>query len=69
MNVGSIDDGCVLVAVNLTLLCIGVIPIEAEVGDVVVYGKAKGALGVVPLKIYAGVQVILLFFSDGIVFF
>ena len=58
-----------LVGGNLTLLGIGVIPLEGEVGDVVVHAKAAGALGVVPLEIDAGVQVTLPVFSDVIVFF
>ena len=51
MNLGAIDDGCVLVGGKLTLLGVRVIPLEAQVGDVVVHGKATGALGVVPFEI------------------
>ena len=57
MNFGSIDYGCVLVGRKLTLLGIGVIPLEAEVDDVVVHGNVTGALGVAPIDIDAGVQV------------
>ena len=58
-----------LVGVNLTLLGFRLIPLEAEVGNVVVHFNATGALGVVPLDIDSGVQVTLSFFSDIIVFF
>ena len=58
-----------LVGGKLTLLGIGVIPIEAEVGDVYVHDKATCALGVVPIGIDTSVQVILPVFSDIIVFF
>ena len=57
LSFGSIDDGCVLVGGKLKILGIGVIPLEAELGDVVVRGKATGALGVVPLDIDGDVQV------------
>ena len=46
-----INNGCVLVGGNLTLLGVRVIPLEAEVGDVVIHGKATGAMGVVPFEI------------------
>ena len=58
-----------LVGGKLTLLGVRVIPLEAEVGNVVVHGEAAGALGVVPLEIDASVQVTLPVFSDIIVFF
>ena len=44
-----------LVGGKLTLLGVGVIPLEAEVGDVVIHGKAKGTMGVVPFEIDASV--------------
>ena len=69
LNFGSIDDGCVIVGGNIKLLGIRVIPLEAEVGNVVVHGKATSALGVLPLEIGAGVQVTLSIFSDIIVLF
>ena len=53
----------------MTLLGVRVIPLEAEVGNVVVRGEATGALGVVPLEIDAGVQVTLPVFGDIVVFF
>ena len=53
LNFGSIENGCVLVGGKLTLLGIGVIPLEAEVGDVFFHGKATGALDVVPIEIDA----------------
>ena len=58
-----------LVGGKLTLLGVRVIPIEAEVGDVVFHGEATGALGVVPLDIDAGIQVTFPVFSDIIVSF
>ena len=69
MNFGAILDWCVLVGGDLIILWVGLIPLEVEVGNIVVYGYATGALGVVPLEIDAGVQVTLLFFSDILVFF
>ena len=45
------------------------VPLEAEVNDVVVHGKVKGTLCVVPLDIDAGIQVTLPVFSDIIMFF
>ena len=69
MHFGSIDDVCVLVGENLTLLGVGVIPLETEVSDLVVHGKATCVLGVFSLEIDASVQVTLPVFSDVIVFF
>ena len=46
---------CVLVGGKMTLLRVGVIPLEAEVDDVVIHGKATGVMGVVPFEIYASV--------------
>ena len=69
MNLGAIYAGCVLVGRKLTLLVVGVIPLEAEFGDVVVHGEATGAFGVVPLGIDAGVQVTLPVFGGIVVFF
>ena len=40
-----------IVGGNLTLLGVEVIPIEAEVGDLVIHGKATGTMGVVPFYI------------------
>ena len=45
------------------------IPLEAEVSDLVFRGKAIGVLGVFPLEIDSGVQVTLPVFSDVLVFF
>ena len=69
MDFGSINNGCVLVGVNLTLIGVGLIPLEVEVGDVVVHGKATGAMGVVPIEIDTSVQITLPVFSDVIVLF
>ena len=55
MDFGAINNGCVLVGVKMTLIGVGVIPIEAEVGNIVVYGKATGVMGVVPCEIDASV--------------
>ena len=52
---GTINNGCVLVGVNMTLLGVGVVPLEAEVDDVVIHGKATGVMGVVPFDIDASV--------------
>ena len=51
MDFGAIKNGYVLVGGKLTLLGVRVIPLEAQVGDVVVHGKATGAVGVVPFEI------------------
>ena len=69
MNLGAIDDGCVLVGGKLTLLGVRVIPLEAQVGNVVIRGEATSALGVVPLENDAGVQITLPVLGDIIVFF
>ena len=69
MNLGTIYNVCVLVGENIPLIVVRLIPPEAEFGDVVVHGEAKGALGVVPLEIDAGVKVTLPVFSDVILFF
>ena len=69
MNFGYIYDGCVLVGGKLRLLGIRMIPLEADVDNVVVHGKATVSLGVVPLDIDAIVQVALPVFSTVIVFF
>ena len=55
MDFGAINNGCVLVGVNMTLLGVGVVPLEAEVDDVVIHGKATGVMGVVPFDIDASV--------------
>ena len=47
MDFGAINNGCVLVGVNLTILGVGVIPLEVEVYYVFIYGKTTGAMGVV----------------------
>ena len=44
-----------LVGGNLTLIGAGVIPLELEVGDVVIHGKATGEMGAVPFDIDASV--------------
>ena len=54
LDFGAINNGCVLVGINLTLLGVGLITLEAYVGDVVIHGKATGA-GVVPFEIDASV--------------
>ena len=69
MNFGAIKNGCIFLGVKLTLLGVGVIPLELEVGDVVVHGKATGAMGVVLFEINAIVKINLPVFSDVIVFF
>ena len=69
MNFGAISDWCVLVGGNLIILWVGLIPLEVKVGNIVVYGYATGALGVVPLVIDSGVQITLPVFSDVVVFF
>ena len=69
MNFGAISDGCLLVGGKLTLIGVRVIPLEAEVRNVVVHGEATGAAGVVPLVIDSGVQITLPVFSDVVVFF
>ena len=69
LNFGAITDGCVLVGGKLTLLGVRVIPLEAQVGNVVIRGEATGALGVVPLENDAGVQITLPVLGDIIVFF
>ena len=69
LDFGAIIDGCVLIGGKLTLLGVGVIPLEAEVGNVVVHGKATGAMGVVLFDIDARVQITLPVFSDVIVLF
>ena len=40
-----------------------------EVGDIVVHGKATGAMGVVPIEIDTSVQITLPVFSDVLVLF
>ena len=53
MDFGAINNGCVLVGGNLTILGVGVIPLEVEVYYVFIHGKATGAMGVVPFEIDA----------------
>ena len=57
----------------LWLLGVGVVVLHSKIGNVVIHGEADRALGVngvvVPLKIYAGVQVSLPVLGDFIVFF
>ena len=55
MDFGAINNGYVLVGGNLTLLGVRLIPFEAEVNDVVIHGKATGAMGVFPFDINASV--------------
>ena len=55
MDFGAINYGCVFVGGKLTLLGVGVIPLEAEFVDVVVHGKATGVMGVVSFYIDASV--------------
>ena len=69
MSFDVINNGCVLVGGNLTLLGVRVIPLEAEVGDVVVHGKSTGTMGLVPFEIDASVQITLPVFSDVVVLF
>ena len=59
MGFGAINDGCVLVRGKLTLLGFGVIPLEAEVVDVVIHGRATDTLDVVLSDIYASIQITL----------
>ena len=58
-----------LVGGKLTLLGVGVIPLEAEVGNVVIHGKVTGAMGVVPFEIDNSLQTSLPVFSYVIVLF
>ena len=53
----------------MTLLGVGVITLEAEVGDVVIHGEATGAMDVVLFEIDAIIQVSFPVFSDVIVLF
>ena len=58
-----------LVGEKLTLLGVGLIPLEAEVGDVFINDKATGAMGVVPFDIDTSVQITFPVFRDVIVLF
>ena len=58
-----------LVGGKLTLLGVGVIPLEVEVDNVVIHGKVTGAMGVVPFEIDNSVQTSLPVFSYVIVLF
>ena len=51
LDFGAINNGCVLVRGKLMLLGVGVIPLEAEISNVVIHGKAIGVMGKVPFKI------------------
>ena len=55
MDFGATKNGCVLLGGNLTLLGVGVIPLEAKVGNVVIYGKETGAMDLLPFEIDASV--------------
>ena len=52
-----------------SVLWVGVILLEAEVFNVVIHGKATGAMSVVSFDIESNVQIYLPFFSDIIVLF
>ena len=69
MDFGAINNGCVLVGGKLTLLGVGLIALQAEVGDVFFHDRATGLMGVVSLEIDASVQITLPVFSDVIVLF
>ena len=55
MEFDGINNGCMLVGENMTLLGVRVIPLDAEVGDVVIHDRATGAMGVVPFEIDSSV--------------
>ena len=69
LDFGAINDGCVIVGGKLTLLGLGVIPLEAEFGNVLIHGQETGATGVVPFEIDASIYTPLPAFSDFIVLF
>ena len=69
MDFGAINNGCVLVGGKLTLLGVGLITLQAEVGDVFFHDRATCLMGVVSLEIDASVQIALPVFSDVIVLF
>ena len=51
---GAVDDGYVVKGRVLRFLWDGVAPLEKEVFNVILYGQAIGAFGVVPGEIDAG---------------
>ena len=55
MDFGSIINGCVLLGGKLMLLGAGVIPLKAEVGNIVIHGKATCAMGIFSFEIDAKV--------------
>ena len=69
MDFEVINNGFVLVWGKLTFFGVGMIPLEAEVGDVVIHGKVTGVMGVVPFEIDISVKITFPFFSDVIVLF
>ena len=55
MDLGAIDYGSVPVRGNLAILGVRMISFEAESGNVVIHGKAEGAMSVIPLEVDAGI--------------
>ena len=54
-DLGAIDYGSVPVRGNLAILGVRMISFEAESGNVVIHGKAEGAMSVIPLEVDAGI--------------
>ena len=69
MYFGAINNECVLVGVNMTLLGVGVILLETEVDNVVIHGKAICEMSVIPFEIDSSVQISFPVFSDVVVLF
>ena len=55
LDIGAIYDGSVLVRGKLAFIGVRMITFEAEIGDVVIYGEAAGALSVIPLEVDASI--------------
>ena len=68
LDLGAIDDGSVLVRGKLAFIGVRMIPFEAEIGNVVNYCEAAGALIVIPLEVDASIQITFPIFSDVVVF-
>ena len=68
LDLGAIYDGSVLVRGKLAFIGVRMITFEAEIGDVVIYGEAAGALSVIPLEAAPVSRISLAFFGDVIVF-
>ena len=67
LDLGAIDDGNVPVRRKLAFLGVGVIPFDAESGDVVIHGEAADALSVIPVEVDARIQITLPIFGDVVV--